>query len=161
MGRQHLVAVSVLISQFPLLSNMAQQLQLASTSRSIRASGPSLSRSVSSPSVSLKTSWIPSQKRTTNLLLDENNYKYRIYRDNAASDMTWYRCVKRFDKDVKCPTTATLRKEDLIIVSLTAPHNHGTDILTDHVRCISTISWNKHAEIIAGTSTPRLSQVDS
>ena len=126
MGRQHLVAVSVLISQFPLLSNMAQQLQLASTSRSIRASGPSLSRSVSSPSVSLKTSWIPSQKRTTNLLLDENNFKYRIYRDNAAGDMTWYRCVKRFDKDVKCPTTATLRKEDLIIVSLTAPHNHGT-----------------------------------
>ena len=67
--------------------------------------------------------YVPSQKGTQ-LLIDPDNFKYRKHKPNAAGNLVFYKCQKRFDKNVNCQATAVLNPESMEIVRVTNSHNH-------------------------------------
>lgn len=87
----------------------------------------------------------PSQQQLTNIkfeanlrnkhssiLVDGDEYRYRIHRRDKDDKRRWYRCVSRWS--VNCRTTACLEVEDNIISKLSCPHNHSPPLLSRPVR---------------------------
>lgn len=66
------------------------------------------------------------------ILVDGENYRYRIHRRNRGDDLRWYRCVSR--RSTNCRATACFDVAGNTIRKLSTAHNHSPPLFTRFVR---------------------------
>ena len=74
--------------------------------------------------------YVTGQKGRSPLLMDPHSFKYRKHKSNSRGSLVFYKCQKRFDKDLKCRATAVLNPETMKIVRITNEHNHCSVVVS-------------------------------
>ena len=73
----------------------------------------------------------------TNLLRDQDGYKYRTYQTISSGTVLKMRCTKQ-KPPIRCPAVAYIVKgsNPPQITKLTNQHNHGAEVIADEVRTL-------------------------